>query len=472
MKHHEIESSGLEFKQEIPRNDQIIKTAIGFCNLYGGKIIIGVDDERNIIGLDEEIIDQTLESLNQSIHKASTPPIFPKIYSQRMHGKILLVVEISEGVNKPYFRTSEGVEQGTYLRMGRSTIKASLELVRELEWQGKGNTYDERAVYRADRSVLDERLILDFLQNRKLGFKGSVTDKILTSYKLLIQEQSRFFPSIGALLLFGKNPQDHIPESFIICTHFSGISGRKAISAVDCAGPLFQQVDEALQFIYSRLYKSFTINGLRRQEILEVPEVAIREVLINAVVHRNYSINGPIKIAIYEDRLEFFSPGIFPGPLSVHNLEEGITYIRNSVITKVFREAGIIEKIGSGFISLFSSYRDRDLEPPTVIEGLNYIKCILPRKRVQSPKYAPLKQANTIEEGATQFSSHTDASTSYTAILSLFDDTDEVTMAMVLDRTGLARATAGRRLKKLVLDQKIIKIGIGRYCYYRLSTNR
>ncbi len=470
----ESESTVLEFKREIPRNDQIVKTAIGFCNLYGGKIVVGVDDNRNVVGIDEEIMDQMLESLHNSIYQSSTPPILPKIYSQRHGEKILVVIEISEGMNKPYFRTSEGVEKGTYLRVGRSTIKASFDAIQELQWQSKGKYYDEMPVYRAGRSDLDENLIGHFLKNRKHGFKGSVTDKILTSYKFLVREQSRLFPTVGALLLFGKNPQDYLSESFIICTHFEGITGRKAMAAVDCTGTLFQQIDEALQFIFSRLFKSYTIRGLQRNERLEIPEVAIREILINAVAHRNYAINGPSKIAIYEDRLEFFSPGLFPGPLNVNNLEQGITYIRNVVITKAFREIGIIEKLGTGFISLFSSYRDWGLEKPTVTEGQNFIKCVLPRNKAETPIYG-IKDDFTdrIKENGIFFRSDAIFSTNepsdYDIILGLFQRFDEITMSMVLKRTGWARATAGRRLKKLLDDGKIKKIGAGRFCRYRIG---
>lgn len=99
----------------------------------------------------------------------------------------------------------------------------------------------------------------------------------------------------------------------------------------------------------------------------------------NALVHRNYQIPAPCKIAIYADRVEVFSPGNFPGPIQTNNLELGITYIRNPVLCHIFREAGYIEKLGSGFITLFSEYRRAQLPTPSVIEGNGFVKCILPR---------------------------------------------------------------------------------------------
>jgi ATP-dependent DNA helicase RecG len=225
-------------------------------------------------------------------------------------------------------------------------------------------------------------------------------------------------------------------------------------------------------FFHGRLFKSYTIKGLRRIEKLEIPEIAIREVLINALVHRNYTINAPIKIAIYDDRLEFFSPGLFPGPLNIENLEQGLTYIRNIVITEIFREAGVIEKLGSGFKSLFSSYRDSGLDSPTIVEGLNFVRCILPRHVVGSHEDINRLHAERARDSATLFKpimgTSTINPTEYDVVLNLFQDQDEISMAMVLEKTGWARATAGRRLKKLMVDGKIRKFGGGRFSRYRL----
>lgn len=471
MQFEGIESTTLEFKREIPRKDQIVKTAIGFSNLYGGRIIVGVDDSRNIIGVNEDNIDDIAEILQRSIYEASTPIVDPKIYTRRIGDKLVLVIEVKEGPHKPYFRTSEGMDNGTYIRMGNATFKASEEMIRELQRQGEGKHYDEMPAYSASRADLSDKLILDFLGSRKDGFAGSVTDSILRSYKLILDEQSGVFPSIGGLLLFGKNPQKIISDSFITCTHFNGISGKDSIASVDCTGNLFEQIEEALQFVLARLHGFEPARSVSRENGSEIPKAGIREVLINAVVHRNYAFGGPIRISIYEDHVEVLSPGLFPGPLDVTNLEQGITFLRNGVIFRIFREAGIVEKPGSGFLRLFSSYRDCGLERPTVVEGLNFIKCILPR-RVNK---ALLMSGRGIGRGAGQGGIQPIPQTNIPAgeikdmdfIVSLFRQNDFITMALVLEKTGWARATAGRRLKKLIDAGRIEKIGSGRYCHYR-----
>ena len=115
--------------------------------------------------------------------------------------------------------------------------------------------------------------------------------------------------------------------------------------------------------------EAFTVVDAKRTEKLEIPKKAIREVLLNAFVHRNYHIPAPIKVAVWADRIEIFTPGSFPGPIDVNNLRSGRSYIRNPNICKAFREAGYIEKLGSGFVVMLDSYLAYHLPTPQVIDG-------------------------------------------------------------------------------------------------------
>jgi ATP-dependent DNA helicase RecG len=444
MIYNEKESSTLEFKEMIPENKQIIKTIIGFCNLYGGRLIIGINDNRQITGIEEEKIEQIMEYLNQSIYESCTPVIVPHIYSRRIDNQLILIIEVSEGMNKPYFISSKGLNHGTYVRVGRITLKALPEIIQELQWQSRGKSPDELPVYHADEHVVDLDLIALFLKTRQSGFQGIINNDLLKSYKITVSEHSRNYPTTGAVLLFTKDPQFFFPEAYIVCTEFVGNSGREAIASLDCTGSLFSQFESAYNFIVSRLSKSFSIKNTKREETIEIPVIAIREILLNAIVHRNYNIKGSIKIAIYNNRIEFFSPGLFPGPLSIDNLEEGITYIRNSVICKIFREAGYIEKMGTGFITMFASYAKANLKKPQIIEGQNFIKCILPRE----------KDLNT---------SNSDP------IIDLCLKFDDISISDVIKTLNITRATAGRRLRKLVDSGLIIKHGKGPASRYSIA---
>lgn len=439
LRYPESESEYLEFKKEAPKNDQIIKTVIGFCNQKGGKLIIGIADDRTVVGLPESAIEHLLESLDHAIYEACHPTILPLISQQRFGDKSVIVISVSSGMNKPYFRKSEGIHDGTYVRIGRSTVKATPEIIEELKWQSHNVDFEKLPVYRAKEDDIDEKLVHQFLNSRKNHAKAKVSHETL-----ITEEHHKRYPTNAGLLLFGKDPQFYLSEAMIICCHFKGIQGREAIASVDCTGTLLNQFHQAHNFIMNRLFHSFKIEGMVREETLEIPEVAFREALLNLLVHRNYHLPAPSKIFIYDDRLEIFSPGNFFGPIKPDQLLKGITYLRNPAICKVFREVGLIEKMGTGFIQIFQSYEKRGLEKPQIIEGENFVKCILPRPVLQ-------------QEGAPE-----------PELLALFYARDEISIQDVMSQFSISRATAQRWLQKLLTENKIERLGKTRNIRYRI----
>jgi ATP-dependent DNA helicase RecG len=453
MKYKETESSTCEFKRELPKNEQIIKTIIAFCNHYGGKLIIGIANDGTIVGVDDAKVQQTMEYLDKSIYQATTPPIIPGIYAQRIGGKTILIIEVSSGMNKPYYYTSQGIEKGTYIRLGRSTMLATPDMIEELKWQSRGRNFDTLPVYQATSNDLNLALLKQFFALKKDISVSSISQSLLKSYNILTQEHVHEYPTVAGLLLFGTQPQKFFPEIFIVCSHFSGIKGREPLSTIDCTGTLTEQFEHAHAFILSRITKSFRIRKAKREEQYEIPEMALREILMNAIAHRNYNIKAPTKIAIFDNRIEIFSPGCFPGPLNTENLTQGITYIRNIAICKILRKMGYIEKLGTGFLTLFSDYEERGLPKPQVIEGENYVKCILPR-----PSQTGIIKAVTLplEEDLEK-------------ILKLFATATEITVSDVIGNLKLARATAVRRLATLVKQGTLKKTGRGKGTRYLLA---
>lgn len=441
MKYPDLESSILEFKREFPKNDQIVKSIIGFCNQNGGKLIIGIDNDGIIIGVPENEIQQVLEYLEKSILEVSYPPILARVYAQNIGKKTILIIEVSAGMNKPYYIKSEGIEKGTYIRLGRSTMRATPEIIDELRWQSRGLSYDEMPVYRVRMDDLNINLFKQFLEHKKVAAPKDIDiNKAMRAYGLVIDEHMQTHPTTAGILLFGKDPQHFFSEAFIICTNFVGISGREVIATRDCLGPLSEQFGEAYNFVINRLNRSFSIKGAQRNESLEIPAEALREVLINAIVHRNYHIPSPIKIAIYENRIEIFSPGSFYGPLTAQNLVMGFSYLRNTVIAKIFRELGYMEKLGTGFKTLFESYAKAGLPKPQVIEGENYIKCILPRP---TRDYEKRRQLSDDED----------------RILNLFQITTELAAGDIIDELHIPRSTTSRILAGLTHKNILRRIG-------------
>lgn len=435
----EEESSLLEFKRDAPQNDQISKTIIGFANQNGGRLVIGVADDRKIIGIPEETVQELMEKIQSSIHDNCHPTLMPSIYTRRFGDKLVLIIEVSKGSSKPYFKKSEGLSNGTYLRLGIITAKATPEMIQELQFQSRGITQDLLPVYQATLEDLDFQAIQRFLKNKRFPtIAEERAVEILRSYHLVFEEHSRLYPSVAGMLLFGKTPQNYLSEAFIICSHFKGTSGRDVIATRDCSGTLFEQYSNSIEFVEEHLNRSFTIKGGKRKESLEMPVNAIREAVLNVIVHRNYRIPGPTKIAIYQDRVEFFSPGTFSGPLRVRDLELGISYVRNPAICRIFREAGYIEKLGSGFPTIFSSFNEAGLRHPQVLEREEAIKLILPRGK-----------ESHVEKDA------------MSSLLDLFSRAEEISMTEISAHLGVSKATAWRMVKKLISDEVITSRGKG-----------
>lgn len=448
MKYSGLESSRLEFKLIIPASAKIIKTVIGFCNAKGGKLVIGVHNDGTIEGIPEDEAHQAMEWLDHAIYEACTPPVLPLIYQQRIDSKVLLIIEVSSGTNKPYYQKSLGLSEGTFIRLGRSTMKADADIIEELKWQSRGISYDQLPLYHTTIEDLDSAKIKYFLDHRRNGISSPLTEEILRSYDIIKKEHSTDYASIAGMLLFGKSPQQFLSEAYILCCHFSDFKDREAIASRTCKGTLFEQFEASFDFIMERINKSFKIENRKREEHWEIPPIAIREVLMNAILHRNYHINAPIKISIYSDRIEFFSPGGLPGPIDTSELESGITYVRNTSIAKILWEAQYIEKMGSGFITLFKSYRKEGLLPPEVIEGTNFVKCILPRIH-----------SDAIREDVEGL------------ILSLFKISNEISRADIIRQLKIPRTSAGRALNKLIESGKLVRHGKGPTTKYRCSTN-
>ncbi len=449
MKYPEPESSTLEFKASLPRSNQIIKTVVGFCNQHGGKIIIGIENDGTIKGLTEDEIELALEYLNNNIYQETVPPIIPLIYAQNIAGKTVLIIEVSSGMNKPYYVKSEKLDKGTYIRLGRSTLRATPDIIEELKLVSRGRFFDSMPVHHADLTDLDMKAIEQFFLNRK-GIREipPVINEALSAYRLITDQHGHIHPTTAGILLFGKDPQKFFPEAFIMCTRYAGIEGREALAYQDCTGTLFQQFQQAYNFVLSQLYHSFTIKGPIREERLELPEIAIREAIINAIVHRNYNINATIGISIFDNRIEVFSPGGFPGPMNLQNIQKGLTYTRNFAIAKIFREAGFGEKLGTGFYTIFSSYREYGLRTPEITEGENFVKCILPRLAGDKPNVLTREEEKLI--------------------LKLFESATELSMGEIVKNLQLSRSTVKRRLDHLIQNGILQTRGVGSGTRYLL----
>lgn len=445
-KYPEIESATIEWKETLPQKQPIYKTIVGFCNQNGGKIILGVKDDGSIVGLPQNQVEELLETLERDIYLACTPPVIPRVFARRIEDKSIVIVEVSSGMNKPYYITSEGLEQGTYVRIGAHTLKANNAMIEELRWKAKGLHFETMLHYQTSPKNLDEKKIQAFFNTKRNPIKAKYSDVVLNAYQLIGKEHTKYFATNAGLLLFGKCPQYYFSEAMIICTHFRGFSGRDVVATIDCLGTLFEQFESAFTFLLNRLSRSFIIRRVKREEMLEIPEEAIREALLNAIIHRNYHQVSPLRISIYDDRVEILSPGTFPGPLDSKSMKAGLTFLRNPLICRVFREAGYVEKMGTGLLTIFNSYEKRGLKEPQIFELNSFVKCILPRQTM-------LENASVSDD--------------VKKIKELIAAQNEISLNELMKVLSLSRPTIWRRLQELLNQGIIERIGHTRGARYR-----
>jgi len=344
----EPESRRLEFKERLPKGDHLARTAIAFANGAGGKIILGVKDSpREIIGIPEDQLFSLEERVNSSIFDQCAPAIVPEVYLQSANGKTLLVVEIFPGSNKPYYLNSKGKREGTYVRVGSTNRKASLEMIEELERQRRKVSFDSLPLYDLSAKDIDlNRFEKAFKEKSGKRLKGD----LFKNLGLFHSERNRSYPKNAALLLSDSPARkQYLPYAKIECARFKGSEKRVFLDQATIDEPIFASIEPCLTFIKKNIALGATIGEIYREDRWEYPLEAIREALINAVIHRDYSILGSdIKVAIYDDMLEITSPGPLPDLLSFEDLGTGRSEIRNRVLAPIFKDMKLIEAWGSG----------------------------------------------------------------------------------------------------------------------------
>ncbi|MFK4049524.1 RNA-binding domain-containing protein [Acinetobacter venetianus] len=368
------ESKTLEFKQQLPKGQQIAKTLIAFANSSGGKLIVGVSDDRQLVGIQEDIFDLQ-DKITSMIYELCSPQLAVQIYIENIAGVELLVVEVARGSLFPYYLKPMGREQGTYIRLGASNRVASPENIQQLELQRLNVSFDSLANYQYPLEKLD----LTVLETAfKAADKALNLEKML-NLKLVIEEQGQRYASHGLLILLGK--YEHVMTQ---CARFKGTNMSVFLDRKEYTGNLFSQIEQTEIFIKNHLSLRAEIRGLKRYDYLEIPENAIREALINAYVHRDYSNFGRnIKVAVYDDLVNIVSPGGLPNGLIEADLLQGRSEIRNRVLARVFRELGYIEHWGSGLQRIKQMCEAEKLATPEFLETNDFFDVKLYRPQVQ-----------------------------------------------------------------------------------------
>lgn len=332
----------MEFKRDLSSPRPILKTLVAFANTAGGRLLIGVDDHRQVVGvahpLDEE------ERICSLIADSISPRLVPNVELTTLEDKTILVVEVFLSGLRPHYLKADGPENGVYVRLGSTNRQADRELIGELRRTAEGVAFDELPMPDLSQDDLDVAAIRNqFRGNHRLD------EEELFSLKLLTREQGRAVPTKGAVLLFGKDRTRHFPDAWIQCGRFVGRDKAEIFDHMETHDHLPQAVESIMLFLKKHAMRGADFSEIRRKDVWSIPLGILREVVINALVHADYSQRGaPTRIAFYDDRIEVENPGILLPGMTIEDMKQGISKIRNHVIARVFRELNLIEQWGSG----------------------------------------------------------------------------------------------------------------------------
>lgn len=357
------EGKTLEFKRELSSPAGVLRTVVAFANTAGGTLLIGVEDgTRNVRGVADPL---ALEArLASVLSDGIVPHLVPDIAVLPWRSTNVVAVQVYPSPSRPHHVKAVGSPAGVYVRVGSTNRRADDELVAELRRASLGQAFDEQAMPGIDSEALDFQVASEcFAPVRKLRRSD------LETLRLLVPHQARLVPSIGGILLFGRDRGQPFPDAWIQAGRFAGTDRATIVDSAALKGPLPKIVEDGITFVHKHGLHGFDIAGLRRTDTWSLPPVALREAIVNAVVHADYAQRGaPLRISIFDDRVEIESPGLLLPGLTVEDLRRGVSKLRNRVIGRVFQELGLIEQWGSGIQRMSAACRDAGLPAPLLEE--------------------------------------------------------------------------------------------------------
>ncbi len=440
------EKENVEFKTSLSEIDEILKTISAFSNKMGGTILVGVNNDRDIVGVD--IGANTLENLANNIRRETDPQIYPFIDYSEQNDKTIIQIEVSESDSKPVFYRDKA-----YIRVGRTNQRlSSTEIRRLITNEHRVTSWDEQVIEEANFEDIDDRKVANFLKlasiKRNLDLDPKTPKKEALN-RLELTKDGKL--TNAALLLFGLNPQKFVLQAVTQCAKFKGIETNEFEDMQNFEGSIIDQRDDALRFADKHTKKGAKIEGIVRVEEFEYPLEAIREAVTNAICHRDYRINSNVQLRIFEDRIEIWGCGPLPEPLTVQDLKKPHESIRrNPLIAKCFYKIGFVEEWGTGTQRIIKSCLDHGLpEPLFEIKSGSLVVTIRKFKFMQSKK----TELNERQQKAIDY------------LLEYGKITNEEYRFINDD---IMRNTALKDLKELINKGIIISKGKGRYTYYVL----
>ena len=424
--------------------DDIKKEIIAFANCDGGTVYVGVADDGTVLGV--ENADECALQISNMVRDAVKPDITMFIHYETLdcEGKAVVAVNIQRGTNRPYYLAKKGLRpEGVYVRQGYSSVPATDTAIRQMIKETDGDSFEnmrsinQALTFEATKKEFEKRSIA-FGQPQMQTLKIISADGVYTNLGLLLSEQCPY--TIKAAVFEGTNQNI--------------FKDRREFS-----GSLMQQLNEVYDYIDFHNQTHATFRKLLRIDTRDYPKVAVREALLNSLVHRDYSFRASTLISIYDDRIEFVSiGGLLPG-LELDDLLMGISVCRNPHLANVFYRLQLIEAYGTGMKKIMGAYADAQVQPKITTTN-NAFKIILPNVNV-APKAT--ETPKEIEKQAVLASDPSEEK-----ILQFLTEHQVITRKEAQALLDVSQSTAGRVLKAMVDNGQIKQLGGSRTTRYAL----
>lgn len=337
----------IEFKEEQVKSKDLGEEIVAFANSEGGTIIIGISDNKEIIGVSDIKIEEKIMNICRN---NVIPNIIPHFEIVEIASKKIVVLTIPKGLSKPYYT----VDNKYYIRVGTTKRIASREELLRL-FEGNGSLHFDISPV-PNTSIKD--LNLDIIRDYFLKYNtfdlaeedSKQVERILINADILKPLNNETVCSVGGLLIFGKFPQNILPQNGVSFAHFKGNDISDELIDKKIIEGRIQDIAEAVMVsIKNNILVPSKINSLKREDLEVYPLIVLREAIVNCLVHRNYSIYGSkIRIFMFDDRIEFRSPGRLPNTVTIEKMKIGVSFARNPFLVKYMENMRYIDQLGRG----------------------------------------------------------------------------------------------------------------------------
>lgn len=445
------ESETVELKEVFV--DDIKKEIIAFANCNGGKLYIGVQDDGIVVGLDDP--DATALQISNMVRDAIKPDITMFLHYETLeeNGKKIVAVDIQRGTDRPYYIAKKGMRpEGVYVRQGYLAVPATDAAIRQMIKETDGDRFE--AMRSMNQELTFETTEKEFqLRKVEFGMQQMRTLKLI--------DQDGLYSNLAMLL------SDQCVHTIKVAV-FQGKDQTVFKDRREFAGALMKQMNDVYDYIDFHNQTHATIEKLLRIDVRDYPEIAVREALLNLLVHRDYAFSASALISIYEDRMEFVSiGGLMPG-IDLEDVMAGISVCRNQDLANVFYRLHLIEAYGTGISKIIGAYVDEE-EKPVIETTRNTFKIILPninamreKVRISEPE-AKEENPETNKEDTQELSSEEEQVLEYAGKHEDFTKNDVVSLLKV------SASTAARVIRGLVERNFLKRNGKARNTYYTLQ---